>query len=53
VRLRVDPELVRPVEVPVLRGDRDRLTADTGWAPELTLEQTLADILEQWRSAPT
>ena len=52
VRLRVDPALVRPVEVPVLRGDRTRVTDDTGWAPALPLEQTLADILGQWRDTP-
>ncbi len=45
----VDPDLVRPVEVPVLRGDPGRLMADTGWKPEIPLEQTLADVLDYWR----
>ncbi len=45
----VDPALVRPVEVPVLRGDPGRLMADTGWKPEIPLEQTLADVLAYWR----
>jgi GDP-4-dehydro-6-deoxy-D-mannose reductase len=43
-----DPALVRPVEVPVLRGDPGRLMADTGWKPEIPLEQTLADVLAYW-----
>jgi GDP-4-dehydro-6-deoxy-D-mannose reductase len=44
-----DPALVRPVEVPVLRGDPGRLVEATGWKPEITLDQTLADVLEYWR----
>jgi GDP-4-dehydro-6-deoxy-D-mannose reductase len=47
-----DPSLVRPVEVPVLRGDPGRLAEATGWKPEIPLEQTLADVLEYWREHP-
>ncbi len=47
----VDPALVRPVEVPVLRGDPARLAAATGWKPEIPLDQTLADVLAYWRQA--
>ncbi len=45
----IDPSLVRPVEVPVLRGDPGRLENATGWKPEVPLEQTLADVLAYWR----
>ena len=51
-----DPELFRPVEVPVLRGDPTRIEADTGWSPEIPLESTLADVLGEWQQragAPT
>ncbi len=41
----VDPALVRPDDPPVVAGDATRLTALTGWAPEIPLEQTLADIM--------
>jgi GDP-4-dehydro-6-deoxy-D-mannose reductase len=44
-----DPSLVRPVEVPVLRGDPTRLGKATGWKPEIPLEETLADVLAYWR----
>jgi GDP-4-dehydro-6-deoxy-D-mannose reductase len=44
-----DPELLRPVDTPVLRGDPTRLQAATGWSPEITLDQTLADVLDDWR----
>jgi GDP-4-dehydro-6-deoxy-D-mannose reductase len=33
----------------VLRGDRSRLSAATGWKPEIGLDQTLADVLAYWR----
>ena len=52
VRLVPDASLMRPVEVPVLRGDPARLTEATGWVPELTLDQTLADVLAHWRAIP-
>jgi GDP-4-dehydro-6-deoxy-D-mannose reductase len=40
-----DPDLVRPVDVPVLRGSPARLHEATGWKPEIPLETTLADVL--------
>jgi GDP-4-dehydro-6-deoxy-D-mannose reductase len=46
LKLVTDPALMRPVDVPVLRGDARRLTARTGWQPEIPLEKTLADVLE-------
>ena len=45
-----DPTLMRPVEVPVLRGDPTRLAGATGWKPEIPLDQTLADVLAYWRA---
>jgi GDP-4-dehydro-6-deoxy-D-mannose reductase len=52
VRLVPDPSLMRPVEVPVLRGDPARLKDATGWSPELALDETLADVLTHWRASP-
>jgi GDP-4-dehydro-6-deoxy-D-mannose reductase len=49
VELVADPSLVRSVDLPVLRGDYGRLARDTGWRPEIPLEDTLADVLEFWR----
>lgn len=50
VRLVTDPELVRPVDLPVLRGDPAKLRADTGWTPEIPLEQTLRDLFHDLRA---
>ena len=45
LELVTDPALVRPVDVPVLRGDPSRLVAATGWSPAIGLDETLGDIL--------
>ena len=50
VEQRTDPGLLREHEVMELRGSHDRLTAATGWSPEIPLERTLADALGWWRS---
>jgi GDP-4-dehydro-6-deoxy-D-mannose reductase len=49
MRVELDPERLRPVDLPALRGDPAKLRAATGWAPEIALERTLADLLEWWR----
>ena len=49
MRLEGDPGLQRPVDVPVLRGDFTKLHKATGWNPEIALDQTLLDVLDEWR----
>jgi GDP-4-dehydro-6-deoxy-D-mannose reductase len=44
----VDPSLVRAHEVMDRRGSHERLTADTGWQPEIPLRQTMADTVAWW-----
>lgn len=50
VDVEVDPAKLRPVDVPVLVGDRRKLTTRTGWEPTIPLEQTLLDILAEQRA---
>ena len=50
IHLVVDPDLVRPVEVPRLVGDNHRLVAATGWQQERELATTLADVLDSARA---
>jgi GDP-4-dehydro-6-deoxy-D-mannose reductase len=45
VRLVVDPDLLRPNEVPVFRGSFDKLHEATGWSPRITLDQSLRDVV--------
>jgi GDP-4-dehydro-6-deoxy-D-mannose reductase len=49
MQLESNPSLQRPVDVPVLRGDYSRLHKTTGWEPEIDLDQTLTDLLQEWR----
>ena len=50
VRHEVDPGRVRTGEAPEMRGSHGRLTAATGWEPEISLEQTVRDTLDWWRA---
>jgi len=45
LELRPDPDLVRPVDIPVLLGDPSRLEKQTGWRPRIDIDTTLADVL--------
>jgi GDP-4-dehydro-6-deoxy-D-mannose reductase len=49
VRFVQDPDLFRPVEVPVLVGDASKLVAATAWQPTIELVTTLSDVLTYWR----
>lgn len=50
LELVVDPELVRPVDVPRLVGSPAKLSAATGWQPEIPLAKTLRDVLTAARA---
>jgi GDP-4-dehydro-6-deoxy-D-mannose reductase len=52
VTLRREPGLERPADPPALVGDPSRLREATGFAPELSLAQTLTDLLDEWRARP-
>lgn len=47
-----DPALLRPADVPVLRGDRLRLRTATGWEPQFPLDDTLRAVLDSLRAEP-
>ncbi len=44
-----DPDRMRPSDIPVFVSDCTRLKQATGWEPHIPLEQTLYDILADWR----
>jgi GDP-4-dehydro-6-deoxy-D-mannose reductase len=51
-RIQVQPDAarMRPSDNPVILGDHSKLTRDTGWRPEIPIEQTLRELLEYWRT---
>ncbi|HUR17714.1 MAG TPA: GDP-mannose 4,6-dehydratase [Acidimicrobiales bacterium] len=49
LKLEPDPDLLRPADVPVLRGDPGRLRAATAWEPRIPLDDTLRAVLDSLR----
>lgn len=41
----VDDALIRPIDNPVMRGSYEKLKAATDWDPQITLSQTLKDMI--------
>jgi GDP-4-dehydro-6-deoxy-D-mannose reductase len=52
IRVRVDPTRYRPNDVPLLLGDPTRIQTELGWLPEISLDKTLDDLLDDWRRRP-
>ena len=52
VSVETDPARVRPSDMPECVGDPARLAALTGWRPETSLAETLAETLDWWRAQP-
>ena len=50
VEVRQRAELVRTVDPAVAQVDASRLRRETGWPPRYSLDQTLSDTLDYWRS---
>jgi GDP-4-dehydro-6-deoxy-D-mannose reductase len=48
--VRQRPDLVRSRDIAEIRADATKLRRETGWAPLISLEQSLADILDYWRA---
>jgi GDP-4-dehydro-6-deoxy-D-mannose reductase len=49
VKIKVDPERLRPSDVPILQSDCSKFVRLTGWKPQIPLEQTFKDLLNYWR----
>jgi GDPmannose 4,6-dehydratase len=45
VIVRVDPAYFRPAEVETLLGDASKAKAELGWAPKITFEQLIAEMV--------
>lgn len=50
VTVRQDPARMRPSDTPVVCCDNRKLKQDTGWEPELGMEEILKETLEWYRS---
>ena len=46
----IDEKKLRPVDVPIIEPDIDKIRKKVGWQPVISLKQTLKETLEYWRS---
>ena len=49
IKVEIDPNKLRPVDVPIIEADISKLNALTGWKPSIPLEQTIQETLDYWR----
>lgn len=49
ISVELDPARLRPSDNPVVLGSYERLRRETGWEPQIPIEQTLDDLLDYWR----
>ena len=50
LEIKVDPALIRPTDEKIIVGDVSKLKRDTGWKQDIPMKQTIADMLDYWRS---
>lgn len=48
-KVRVDVDRVQKNDVPIQIGDAHKLNQLTGWHPQISLKQSLSDLLDYWR----
>lgn len=49
VSIEIDPNRLRPSDVPVLLADSTKFKTLTGWEPRIPFRQSLQDLLDYWR----
>lgn len=49
IRVEIDPAKIRPVDVPVIEADITKLQQATGWQPDISLKDTIEEVLNYWR----
>lgn len=50
VELKLDESLLRKGEIQSIIGSNKKINADTGWQPEISFEQSIADLLQYWEA---
>lgn len=50
ISIESDPGRHRPLDVPEVVGSHAKLTARTGWTPEVPFDTLLRDLIESWRT---
>lgn len=51
IRVEVEKERLRPIDVPVIVADISKIEAQTDWKRKISMKQTLQDTLDYWRAS--
>jgi GDP-4-dehydro-6-deoxy-D-mannose reductase len=49
-RILSDPGRFRPVDMPLMLGNAEKLQRETGWRPRYAISDTLLELLDYWRT---
>lgn len=49
IKVEIDPNKIRPVDVPIIEADITKLNQLTGWTPQIPIERTIQETLDFWR----
>ena len=49
IETKQDPKRLRESDAPIITGDSTKFQKQTGWKPQIPLENTLGDLLNWWR----
>ncbi len=50
IAVEIDKNKIRPVDVPVIEADITKINRETGWKPVISIEQTIRETLDYWRT---
>ncbi len=50
IQVEVDPNKLRPVDVPIIEADITKINDLTGWQPQIPLKETIRETLDYWRA---
>ena len=49
IEVETDPNRMRPVDVPIIEADTNKIEKITGWRPQIELKTTICETLNYWR----
>ncbi|MDD3139566.1 MAG: GDP-mannose 4,6-dehydratase [Lachnospiraceae bacterium] len=47
--IEIDPKLLRPTDEKIIIGNVEKIKKDTGWKQNISMQQTISDMLDYWR----
>lgn len=49
ISIEIDKNKFRPIDIPIIEADIEKLRTDTGWEPKISISKTIEDTLNYWR----